>query len=361
MNDLQALIDQARGIAEKAAAANRDLTPAEQRTIDGNLDRVKEIRAAQSRSEEYARFFGQKRDTGPGLTDGTGHLALATKDVASRIVEAKSVPGTATVVSNVVQPGVITEGRAPTSILQVVPSRVVGPSYTWVRQTARDLKAAVVLPGGIKPESDLTIESVQGQLHVVAHISSKCDKYILQDASSLVDFIQSEMAYGLQTEIIRLLLNGSGTNAPRGILQTSGILVQPFATSALVSIRKALTLLENAGYEPGAIVCTPALVEELELLLVASGGIDVRGLPLDPVSRRLFGVPMAIETGLPAKTAIVLGKDSVSLDTDGEVSSTWSDAVADDFQTNSLRLRTEVRVNVAVQRPGAIVKVGTAA
>jgi HK97 family phage major capsid protein len=145
------------------------------------------------------------------------------------------------------------------------------------------------------------------------------------------------------------------------VLNTSGIVVQAFATNALTSVRKALTTLDASGYEAGVIVLSASDWETIELLESSSGATDVRGVPIDPVARRLWGVPVVLNQGLGAKTGLVIGNNAVTVDHDGQVEVKWSDAVGTDFAQNQVRCRVEGRFGVSVNQPGAVVKVGTAA
>lgn len=112
---------------------------------------------------------------------------------------------------------------------------------------------------------------------------------------------------------------------------------------------------------PGSlIVLSAGDWETIELLESASGATDVRGVPIDAVARRLWGVPVALNQGLGAKVGLVIGKDAVTVDHDGVVDVRWSDAVNDDFTKNFVRCRVEGRFGVSVNQPGAVVKVATA-
>jgi hypothetical protein len=71
--------------------------------------------------------------------------------------------------------------------------------------------------------------------------------------------------------------------------------------------------------------------EAIDLLSMTSGAIDVRGAPIDPIARRLWGVPVVLNQALGDDVGLTLAKDAVIVDHDGEVDVRWSDAVNDDF------------------------------
>lgn len=71
---------------------------------------------------------------------------------------------------------------------------------------------------------------------------------------------------------------------------------QEYDTSAVVTLRKSLTRLEENGHEPGVFVLCPSDWEAIELLIASDDAIETLNLPFDPVARRLWGVPIAVTT-----------------------------------------------------------------
>ena len=371
-------LQKARAIVELARELDRPLSDDEAAQVKSHMDAAEQATKSAEQSAKSAGLMAALDDMARTAyadtaerSSGTGHLGLtgaAAKSITDKIVAAMPRNGTKAlaagqqVVSNIVIPGVDIEGRPALSVLDLLPSRTVdSPSFLTLRQTTRNLLAAPVAAGGLKPTSDVGVTSIQNRLRVVAQISSPTDVYLLAD-SNLGQFIQDEMVWGLRYAIEQQVLNGDGTgeNLP-GILSTSGIVSQAFTVDILTSVRKSLTTLEANGYQPGAIVLSAADWESLELLSVSKGATDVRGLPVDSVARRLWGYPVALNQSMPAKTGLVIGAGAVIVDTDGKLDVAWSEAVADDFARNQTRCRTELRVSVSVSQPQAIVKVATAA
>ena len=101
--------------------------------------------------------------------------------------------------------------------------------------------------------------------------------------------------------------------------------------------------------------------EKIELLSASTGSIDNRGVPADPIARRLWGTPVVISNNLGAKVGLVIGEGAVVVDTDGKLDVKWTDAVSDDVARNQVRCRVEGRFGVSVSQPAAIVKTATAA
>lgn len=380
-----------KGRDEQLALADSIIAGAEELKRDLTADEAADVETAAEKAASYdAQIKAVKADddvlaaagdlagaigtpgASDGATDATGRLALtgrAGKAAANRIVKAipertrgvKALTSGQTT-STILDSTVYNEGRPPTSLLDVLTTRTVTPTYSFLRQTTRTLNAAPVATGETKPTSPLTVTPVDGKLEVIAHISEQIPHYVLSDNTNLEQFVADEMLWGLHRAVENQVLNGDGEGANlEGILETSGVIVQAFATNILTSIRKAITTLEAGGYSPQVLAISAADWEALELLSVTSGATDVRGLPVDAVTRKLFGVQAVVSNVLPAKTAALISDGAVAVDTDGNIETTWSDAVADDFSKNYVRCRVEGRFGVSVFRPAGIVKVSTAA
>lgn len=370
-------------IVEAADKLDRDLTGEEAEQVTAAAakaeDLDKKLKAAEAEATTLDEVMALAKSIGPAPTDDddherpqSGHLPLtgkAAKALARNISQSSIDPRTKALVASGARTTAIElreeiaeQGRPPQSILDVLTTRLVSPTYSFLRQTVRTNNAAPVVTGGTKPTSTYTVESVDGKLVVVAHVSEQIDHYTLGDNANLERFVEDEMFHGLRVALENQILNGNGT-APnlRGILNTSGIQTQVFATDKLTSIRKAITKLESQGYVPGLLALSAGDWEAIELLAATSGATDVRGVPVDPVTRRLWGVQAVVSNVLPADTAIVLDNSAVAVDTDGQLDTRWSDAVTDDFLKNYVRCRVESRFGISVFKPAAIVSVETAA
>ena len=91
----------------------------------------------------------------------------------------------------------------------------------------------------------------------MAHLSEAIPRYWLLDKAELERFLESELTFGLAAAVEKKLLVD--------IAGTSGIALQPYATSTLVTLRKGLTVLEAAGYTPSAAVLHPLDWDRLSL------------------------------------------------------------------------------------------------
>lgn len=263
-----------------------------------------------------------------------------------------------------IRPDVIPTGRPATSLLDVIPT-ISRPTPTWryLRQNSRALAAAPVADGALKPVSVVGTQTVESGCAVIAHLSEPVGKFILGDAPGLQRFVADELVYGLDRAIEAQAISGDGTGANlTGVLNTSGIQVQAFDTSAIVSIRKALTKAEAAGYAPSVAVLRPEAWEEIELAATSDQAIAFRGVPIDLTERRIWGLRVVLSTALPVKVGVVLDPAAVSIDIVGpRIDIEWSAESGELFQRNQIQARVEGRFGVSVYQPAAIYRVATAA
>jgi hypothetical protein len=139
---------------------------------------------------------------------------------------------------------------------------------------------------------------VESSLAVVAHLSEAIPRYWLLDNAELERFLESELTFGLAAAVEKKLLVD--------IAGTSGIALQPYATSTLVTLRKGLTVLEAAGYTPSAAVLHPLDWESVELAITTRQAVEHLSLPYDVTARRLFGVPIVVTVSATPGVGYVL-------------------------------------------------------
>ena len=204
--------------------------------------------------------------------------------------------------------------------------------------------AAVVAAGALKPTSVYTVTRIENALVVIAHLSEGIPRHWLIDNTSLETFLDGELRYGLQAAVeAKVLADVNGT---------SGTQVVAYATSVLTTLRKGIAKLETAGYTASAFVLHPTDWEGVELALSAQSAVEHMGLPYDPATRRLFGVPVVTTNAQVAGVGHVVATDSVALDTDTRgVDVQWSEnATADSLGRTSC---SPVRVTLCDTRNGS--------
>ncbi len=224
-----------------------------------------------------------------------------------------------------------------------------------MRQTVRSNGAAVVAIGAQKPTSSYTLERIEGEIATVAHLSERIPRQYLGDYAGLQQFLGTEMGYGIQRATDRIIINGSGT-APEssGILNTTGVLAQPYATDVFGSCRSAMTRLAEAGETATAFVFTPTDWQAVETLRDANERFQLGAAPSTTPARTLWSVPVVLSTELPAGTALVGDFRTVTLFVREAIRLDWSEAGPELFDKNAVKFRAENRVGLALTRPGAL-------
>ncbi|AQA26082.1 phage major capsid protein, HK97 family [Rhodococcus sp. MTM3W5.2] len=384
-DEAETVVAKAQAIAAKTQLEGREFTTDERREFDNSmaksrslLEQIKEGRrdlevfdAAKSLASEIGSPEGEG-----GQAKGRGYLALGRKAVAgtvSGIAEkmtydqaggTKALLPSGAVVSTVpmLAESPIALGRRVLSLLDAVPAITRAAHYSYLRQNGRTNNAAPVAIGATKPTTVLGLENIEAALEVVAHLSEPVHSYWLTDNTNLEQFIAAELLYGLQVALENQFLNGSGASPQLdGVLGASGIQVQAFATNLLTTTRQAITKAETAGHEPGLFVLAPGDWEALELARTDTAGQLELGGPVDRAARKVWGVPVAVSTALPAKTGALLDLSSVGISTDANgIEVKWSENVADDFTKNQTRARVEGRFQADVFQPLGVVKIATA-
>lgn len=358
----------AQAIVDAAKAAGRGLTSAERTSFDGHLAEAKSINAALSGDaksrEVLAGLDGMARgatakarssiDDGRRLAFGAKMAATVAADLRGGPDGSKALaPSGSAVVGLDFQADPIALGRAATTLLDLLPViQHDSPVFAYLRQTmaGRTNAAAIVAEGAVKPTSVLSVEQINANLAVVAHLSELVPRYWLLDNTALAAFLEAELQYGLALAIEQKVISD--------INGTSGIQTQAFSASILQTLRKGLTKIEGAGLVAGSIVLHPTAWETVELALSSVNAVEHMSLPYDPATRRLFGVPVAVTISQAAAVAHVLATDAVALDTDtfGVQVDYSENSTADSFSRNQIQARCETRVATSVYRPMGVVK-----
>lgn len=381
----KAHMESAQKIADDARAAGREPTPDEWDKINGAVKAADDVKAWLTRAAEDAALLAAMEATGPRPDDlraagaapagqkfdqphrlsfahtqaAVAVVNLAAKAGGRGVKSLLTVGSSASLPADVLAGTIVPEGRPAFSVFELIPAvKVDGGQFSFLRQTARDLRAAPVAKGATKPTSTAAITRVTGELSIVAHVLEGIHTYDLADAPALATFVRDEMGYGLGIAVANQVFSGDGA-APnlRGILNTSGVRTQAFAVNPAVTVRRSLTQLEVAGYAPAGVFMHPTDWDTLETTQLTDGafllGQGTNGAPLDAVERRLWGVRVALTTAVPVGTAVTMGQDAAAIYHDGSVKLDWDTSTG--FKRNTVDARMEGRYALAVARPDAIV------
>ena len=256
-------------------------------------------------------------------------------------------------------------------------------TFQYWRVEARAHNASTVEAGQTKPRSAYNREKVEDRVRTIAHLSDPIDRQDLADIDMLEEFISTEMVTGVRLELEHQVLLGEGSTAGilddlDGILATSGVGAQAFATDRLVTARKCVTQLETLNIPLGSVawVMHPDDWESYELMtgtshfLLADPGTSGASLPIDRARRTLWGYPVDTSVLMTEGQALLgdWSPDSIEIHEREEVQIDWSEGAVVGFDTvegesvartgferNQVTFRAEGRWGLAVKRPGAFI------
>ena len=345
-NDLKAYgdaMDEARGTLALIKQAKND------RQVFKDVEELGRIGGPGSSTSRLVKTEAMPHDDGQRL-----NLKRAGSSAGRRMAEHMAggqkalAPGLSAIVAQEFNPDPIALGQVANSLLDILPTENLSTEFSYLVQIARNNNAAVVPDGEEKPESQYELERKQASLQTIAHVSEPVSKYWLVDNERIEHFLADELEYGLRKAICEKVI--ADLNA------ASGHQTQAFSGSVLQTLRKTLTKLQAVGLEPSAFVLNPTNWEEIELGLTTTSAVEYRGLPYDPVARRLWGVPVVVDFIQAAGVSHTLAKGAITLATDGQVDVEWSKENEDMFKKNLLIARCETRMETAVFRPYGVVK-----
>lgn len=240
----------------------------------------------------------------------------------------------------------------------VAPGTTQSNLIEYVQQTGRQLNAASVAEGNLKPQSDASFALVSSPVRTIAHWMN-ASRQVLDDMTMLRSFIDGEIEYGvnLAEESQLLLGDGSGQNL-------MGIIPQATAFNAAFSItgetafdRLLLAVLqvELNLFPCDAIVIHPTDWRKMQLTKDAQGRY-LGGGPFQSTIPIVWNLPVVTSLGMTAGTflagAFRFGaqifdrqQTSVQISTENQ----------DNFVRNICTILGEERIAFAVKRPSAFV------
>lgn len=257
----------------------------------------------------------------------------------------------------------------------LIPTQTTASTVGWTAENAA------------KPSTDEVLGQITVNIFTLAGIA-KISNQLLEDSTPAVDaIIREDLLRGLNIEMDRAVLNGSGTGQSTGILNTAGVT----STASLADTTHPAVLLDDilaaigrlqAVYfgNPDAIVMAPRTWTKLQTskdttgryialgTVVGSQALSMPGLP-NPTGATdnnmglaggpvftLFGFPLVIDANMPinqggANSSIVVGalreswalmRDEIRMDTSNEAGTSW--------ETNQTWFRGEMRMGFTAAR-----------
>jgi HK97 family phage major capsid protein len=265
--------------------------------------------------------------------------------------------------------GIVTIPDRPISLASVIPSeRLQGTNqFSYLQETVRTHAAAEVAAGTTKPVSTYTVAKVDDTVRTIATISEPVNRFDLDDAPLLDQYIQGSLSQAVLLRLDGQILNGNGTPPNlKGMVNATGKQTQVFSTSILQTARKAMSLLYALEIYTGMVfVMSPAHWEACELTQLSTGGYALQnnpqGAPVDLANRRLWGCPVVVTSALSGTNAVLFcpaythlwERETVQIDF--SEAPIGSQAGVPGFSTNEITFRAEMRVGFGVTKGASVV------
>jgi len=237
-------------------------------------------------------------------------------------------------------------------------------------RTASDGTAATGDPTdvfGLKPPSNLTFTPEQAPVRTIAH-TIDVSKTVLDDEPRLQDTINGEMLYGLRLAEDAEILAGDGTGSHvLGILNVSGIQVYHQSDytppvggiddTKVDAVRRALTRVMLAYYEPTGVVFHPFDWEDIELTKNLQGSYLVIQNVAVGAQKQVWATSVVTTPAMPQGQFLAgaFGLGAKLYDREA-ANIAVSTETRDVFDRNAIAIRAEERVALEVGRPESFVK-----
>lgn len=206
--------------------------------------------------------------------------------------------------------------RPPRRLLDLVTRGRTNTPWFEFRQIVSKTNNASIVPeatgttgttlaDGYKPVSGLTTALAEAKAYTYADGMEVTNQELADDGimSSIID---STLTENLEIEVENILLNGTGTGEPKGILATSGVLQQAFATDVPTTIRKAVTkLYTTSGATIRGVLMNPADDEAWDLLKGTDGHYLFGGGPYVQGPKTAWGFERITSQSVAVGQAII--------------------------------------------------------
>jgi HK97 family phage major capsid protein len=260
-------------------------------------------------------------------------------------------------------PEVHDQGRPHTFIQSVIPVEpMTGSAFVYLVESVRDVEAAVVPPGQLKPTSIFTVERRDGQARVVATLTEPIDRFVLSDAPALGRYLDSVLRLAVAITEDEEIVGGSGDAAGgiNGLGNQSGIQTQTMIPGdVLGTIRAAIGKVEAVYASASALLLNPADWEVIETAKDDTGRYYYASGPVDRAAARVWGVDVVSSHAIPqgvgyvgdfAGEARLYRRSATVVD--------WAQTVGNSWALNEVVFRAESRLQAAWLRPAAFVQIG---
>ena len=300
-------------------------------------------------SEEFKGF----------VSKGRGTAVLRLKAVTSVTSATSGTGGAGSAIQPNWLPGIVTPALRPFTIRDLLMQGRTGqPVVRYVRETGFQNMAAAVAEGATKPQSDLSLATVDATVQVLAHWLL-ASKQILADLPYLQSYIDTRLTYGLKYVEENQLLTGDGTgNNLHGLIPQATAFndaLRGGSDTDIDTLRRAILQVRIAEYRASGIVLNPIDWANIELTKSTTAeyiwvNVSNGGSPM------MWRLPVVDTNAMPAGYFLVGAFNIAAQVFDREDANVMvSTEDGNNFTTNMVTIRAEERLALVVYRPESFV------
>jgi hypothetical protein len=218
-------------------------------------------------------------------------------------------------------------------------------SVDVVRQSARALADPAAMNRALdatsaKPETSSTVEIVSVTLRQLASVQSGISNIFMEQAA-IVSIVEGDLRLALNEALDAMAVAavaGSPFHAP--------------AANLVISVREAITVLQDLGYAPDTLVLRPSDAEDLDTLTSGVAAADFVFSPGQPAGP-LWNLSRRVSKAAPAPIVM----DSAALGRLYSGPASLQSFEENDGRTNTSLVRLETHAVVGVERADAAVRI----
>jgi len=254
---------------------------------------------------------------------------------------------------------IIGAGQPPMNLRNLLAvSPTTNNAVEYIRETGFVNSSAVAPEGTLKPQSDITFESVTALVRTIAHWLP-ATRQVIADVPAMRNHIDMRLMYGLSVTEEAQILYGDGTGENiEGIMVNGAVQTYtPLAEDTKIdTLRKAMTRTYLSGFPPTGIVLNPIDWQDIELSKGTDGHYIFMSVN-NGAETRLFRVPVALSTSMVEGSFLTgaFGLGAQLFDREA-ANIRISEHHADYFARNMLAILCEERIALTIPRPEAFVK-----
>lgn len=251
------------------------------------------------------------------------------------------------------RPGIIPGNFTPLTLRSVIPTiRVSGNAVNHLRENAWTNNAREVTQGAAKPESVLTFTNKNFVIETIAHWVPVTEQ-LAADAPAVMDYIDRRLRHGLAAKIETQLVSGDGTSPHLSGFTDSGNYTSYTLAASGDTLHDAVSRAKYAMWAateimPDTVVVNPADWGAEERTREGASGMYLFG------GLTMEGMRVVISAAVSSGNILVMNVEQGAVIFERQGATVEIGRSGDDFKTNTLTIRAEERMALAVLRPSLV-------